>query len=145
MDINEFGHTEQVSWCCRSVWEFYMFRDGCSRTKPTREGPEMEGAEQWKPTLDFSLQSLFSVSVACASDLIIAVLFMVIESCRHHREISPVGRRWTGAVILVTGLMHSVLTIAGWKQPCNQNISHFYARSHPSVTCSGEDKNYCHV
>lgn len=51
-------------------------------TKHTREGLATERAERGKPTLDFSLQSLFSVSVAGASDLITATLFKVIESCR---------------------------------------------------------------
>lgn len=115
-----------------------MFRGGCGLNTPER-------AERGKPALDFSLQSLFSVSVAGASDLITATLFKVIESCRHHGELSFMRRCRTGLMILVTVLMLSALTKAGWKQPRNQDISHFYAGSHPSVTCSGEDKNYCHV
>lgn len=73
-------------------------------TKHTREGLATERAERGKPTLDFSLQSLFSVSVAGASDLLTATLFKVIESCR---TLSFMRRCGTGLMILVTVLTHS--------------------------------------
>lgn len=44
-----------------------------------------------------------------------------------------------------TILVHNALSVMSWEQPSNQSINPFYARSHPSVTCLEEHKNYCHI
>lgn len=52
---------------------------------------------------------------------------------------------WTEAKSLVTILIYSALSVRLWGQPSHQSVNPFCARSQPSVICSEEYENYCHI